>query len=203
MFGRQTLAWARQRPIAKTAQAAFPPVSVIPTPWSGRKYFLDKMTLRELVWAYLTYPAIQAYVVLAVDPVAFPEALPRMLALLGSAVSLAAHAHVVNDVYDLRSDQAAGKANGLAGISPAHRVVLRFLLVAGGIAPWLFVPLRAISIVVLAGLAVIPMLYSAPPVRLKERGFLGLATDAILVHMLPTLFIASLFLGAEADRGGA
>ncbi|WP_299617634.1 sterol desaturase family protein [Pelagibius sp.] len=31
------------------------------TPWSDRKYFLDKMTLRELVWAYVTYPAIQAY----------------------------------------------------------------------------------------------------------------------------------------------
>ncbi len=31
------------------------------TPWSGRKYFLDKMTLRELVWAYVTYPAIQVY----------------------------------------------------------------------------------------------------------------------------------------------
>ncbi len=34
------------------------------TPWSGRKYFLDKMTLRELVWAYVTYPAIQAYALL-------------------------------------------------------------------------------------------------------------------------------------------
>ena len=35
------------------------------SPWHGRKYFLDKMTLRELVWAYSTFPAIQVYVLLS------------------------------------------------------------------------------------------------------------------------------------------
>jgi sterol desaturase/sphingolipid hydroxylase (fatty acid hydroxylase superfamily) len=30
-------------------------------PWRGRRYFLDKMTLRDLVRAYVTHPAIQAY----------------------------------------------------------------------------------------------------------------------------------------------
>ncbi len=40
------------------------------TPWSGRKYFLDKMTLRELVWAYVTYPAIQIYALLSVVGIA-------------------------------------------------------------------------------------------------------------------------------------
>ncbi len=35
-------------------------------PWSGRKYFLDKMNLAELVRAYFTYPAIQAYLALSV-----------------------------------------------------------------------------------------------------------------------------------------
>ena len=36
------------------------------SPWHGRKYFLDKMDLRELVVAYFTYPAIQAYILVAV-----------------------------------------------------------------------------------------------------------------------------------------
>ncbi len=35
-------------------------------PWHGRKYFLDKMTLRELIGAYLTYYAIQVYLLLCV-----------------------------------------------------------------------------------------------------------------------------------------
>jgi sterol desaturase/sphingolipid hydroxylase (fatty acid hydroxylase superfamily) len=55
--GRETLPFVEQR----QAEVLF-----VGTPWSGRKYFLDKMTLRELVWAYLTYPAIQAYVLLGV-----------------------------------------------------------------------------------------------------------------------------------------
>ena len=32
--------------------------------WDGRKHYLDKMTLRELVAAYFAYPAIQAYIAL-------------------------------------------------------------------------------------------------------------------------------------------
>ena len=33
-------------------------------PWSGRKYFLNKMTLRELVVAYFTHHSILTYLVL-------------------------------------------------------------------------------------------------------------------------------------------
>ena len=40
-------------------------MSFLPTPWSGRRYFLDKMPLRDLVWAYVTYPAIQIYALLS------------------------------------------------------------------------------------------------------------------------------------------
>ncbi|MDF2094650.1 sterol desaturase family protein [Aquibaculum arenosum] len=39
-------------------------------PWSGRKYFLDKMTLRDLVIAYFTYYAILVYLLLAAGAIA-------------------------------------------------------------------------------------------------------------------------------------
>lgn len=39
-------------------------------PWAGRKYFLDKMTLRDLVIAYFTYYAIMAYLLLAAGAIA-------------------------------------------------------------------------------------------------------------------------------------
>jgi sterol desaturase/sphingolipid hydroxylase (fatty acid hydroxylase superfamily) len=35
-------------------------------PWAGRKYFLDKMTLRDLVIAYFTHYSIQVYLALAI-----------------------------------------------------------------------------------------------------------------------------------------
>ena len=34
--------------------------------WNGRKYHLDRMTLRELVQAYFAYPAIQVYLTLGI-----------------------------------------------------------------------------------------------------------------------------------------
>ena len=34
--------------------------------WSSREYSLDKMTLRELVAGYFTYPGIQVYLIISV-----------------------------------------------------------------------------------------------------------------------------------------
>ncbi|HLS68207.1 MAG TPA: sterol desaturase family protein [Kiloniellales bacterium] len=55
-------------------------------PWSGRKYFLDKMTLRDLVVAYFTYYGILVYLLLA----AVAIGLAVTLAESWLAVSLAA-----------------------------------------------------------------------------------------------------------------
>ncbi|MCB1969824.1 MAG: sterol desaturase family protein [Geminicoccaceae bacterium] len=39
-------------------------------PWSDRSYFLDKMTLADLVRAYFTYYSIQAYILVAIVAIA-------------------------------------------------------------------------------------------------------------------------------------
>ncbi len=56
------------------------------TAWSGRKYFLDKMTLRELVRAYVTYPAIQAYALLSLVGIALAAYWGGAPQALGAAV---------------------------------------------------------------------------------------------------------------------
>ena len=43
-------------------------------PWAERKYFLDKMTLRDLVQAYFTHYTIMTYLVLTVVTAGLPEA---------------------------------------------------------------------------------------------------------------------------------
>lgn len=58
------------------------------SPWRGRKYFLDKMTLRELIWAYVTYPAIQAYACLFVVAVVLAVLWSSSLAVAALAVVL-------------------------------------------------------------------------------------------------------------------
>lgn len=51
--------------------------------WKGRKHYLDKMTLSELVEAYFCYPAIQTYLFLAIISggltIYFAESIPPIL----------------------------------------------------------------------------------------------------------------------------
>ena len=60
--------------------------------WNGRKYHLDKMSLRDLVHAYFAYPAIQAYLALglaAAVMAVFWASSPVPLALAALAAVLA------------------------------------------------------------------------------------------------------------------
>ncbi len=66
-------------------------------------------------------------------------------------------------------------------------------LVGAGLAPWLFVPIPAVGWVALGAIALLPFVYSAPPVRWKERGALGLLADAALAHVAPTVFAFAAF----------
>ena len=68
------------------------------SPWYGRRYFLDKMTLKELVWAYATYPAIQCYALLALLSAVF-VLLKADWAVQGAGLAVAALAAVV--IYPL------------------------------------------------------------------------------------------------------
>jgi sterol desaturase/sphingolipid hydroxylase (fatty acid hydroxylase superfamily) len=60
--------------------------------WSERNYSLDKMTLRDLVWAYATYPGIQVYALLSVAGIGYVGYQARLGAVdpLGLAAAVAA-----------------------------------------------------------------------------------------------------------------
>lgn len=118
----------------------------------------------------------------------------RLIALLISALSIAGFAHVVNDIFDIDSDQRTGKPNAMAGWPKRYQGLLCFGLGLLGFIPWPAVDLSLVSMGCLSGLYILPLLYSIPPIRLKERGAWGLLSDALLAHTLPTLFILSVFL---------
>ncbi|MCZ6605334.1 MAG: sterol desaturase family protein [Alphaproteobacteria bacterium] len=54
--------------------------------WSGRRYYLDKMTLSELISAYATYPAIETYAALFVVGACVTAALAQTYLALVAAV---------------------------------------------------------------------------------------------------------------------
>ena len=101
---------------------------------------------------------------------------------------VAAYGHVVNDWCDITDDQRAGKPNAMRDVAVGRRAALSVgLVLAGfaGLAPFANAwPAR----IVLAVNYLWPTLYSIPGVRLKERGILGVLSDAAGSHITPTLF---------------
>jgi UbiA prenyltransferase family len=69
------------------------------------------------------------------------------------------------------------------------------------ILPWvLYFPMNVLSVSCLIAEFLLFVLYVLPPIRLKERGLLGLVTDALYAHAIPTFLAAITFyaLGSQS-----
>ncbi|MDQ6941035.1 MAG: UbiA family prenyltransferase [Candidatus Eremiobacteraeota bacterium] len=114
----------------------------------------------------------------------------------------AAYGHVVNDWSDVADDLRAGKPNTMRDVGVGRRAALCACLVVAG-----FVVLAPFANAWSARIALAvnylwPTLYSMPRVRLKERGLLGVLSDAAGSHITPTLFtfaVVSLFVPGPAN----
>jgi len=142
-----------------------------------------------------------AYVLFALLDISASRALTILPALLVSAVSVAAFAHLVNDFFDVEVDRRAGKPNALAALSTPRRWTLVTTLGIAGAVPWLVVGVDLVSIGLL-GLLIyaLAVIYSAPPIRLKERGIWGVVADASLAHAVPVLFVIALVVGLADEK---
>ena len=164
--------------------------------------------LRTLVRAPLWFTAKLLPLVAAAELAALTAEVPasdgvaRTVAMLVSAVSVAAGAHVVNDLADRASDRAAGKSNPVDQASARTPAVLLTLCAVGGVGPWLVVPIDPWAAVVLLALVALSIAYSVPPTRLKGRAGAGIAADALVAHTLPIAF-AFLELGGAGRHTAA
>lgn len=104
---------------------------------------------------------------------------------------LAAFGFGLNDVADRSFDLQAGKDNRAKDLPPASWCL--FLIVTA-ILPLLLslvrAPDHAATVFLLVGLG-LAVLYSVPPVRLKERGFLGIVAGAAAQWAIPVLIASS------------
>jgi 4-hydroxybenzoate polyprenyltransferase len=127
----------------------------------------------------------------------------RLLACyLFSIACVAIYGHIVNDVYDVEADRRAGKANSMAEASPARRLLLATTFVLAGFLPALVADYTLPVVLLLAFNYLLPTIYSIPITRLKEKGLLGIACDAMGAHVTPTLIALALF-GASASGAPA
>ena len=111
-------------------------------------------------------------------------------AAIATAIGFMGFGYLTNDLADRRKDGLAGKPNGTKGLS---NVTISFLVVfflSIALLPWLYLPIDEVSVVCIAAELILFLLYAFPPFRLKERGFLGVITDALYAHVVPG-FLAS------------
>lgn len=127
------------------------------------------------------------------------DALPALLVLIVSVALLASYAHTVNDIFDVQADFAAGKPNTAAGLSPSRRTGKCCALAIAGLAVWLWQPPGTAALVALVAIVVLPLAYSAPPLRFKGRGAAGIVTDTAMAHTAPALFVSLVFAGLASE----
>jgi SAM-dependent methyltransferase len=123
-----------------------------------------------------------------------------LVSSLFSICCVAIYGHVVNDIFDLEADRLANKVNRLAAMRPGRRLLLTVAFLLAGFLPALVTGYSIGAVSLLALNYFWPTIYSIPVPRLKEKGLLGVACDALGSHITPTLFILALF--APAAPGG-
>jgi 4-hydroxybenzoate polyprenyltransferase len=98
--------------------------------------------------------------------------------------------YFVNDCFDIDQDAAASKPNRSGSLSVASRWLVATSLLAIALLPWYWLPTATASWL-LVGIHLLSfLLYSIPPIRLKERYYLGAITDALYSYFLPVLLVA-------------
>lgn len=154
-------------------------------------------------WAHKIPPLLLVvYAELARRHAPLGASVAAVCVLLFCVACVAAYGHVVNDWNDIAEDERAGKANTMRDVHVGKRAALCVGFVAASFA--VLAPLADAwpARIALAVNFLWPTLYSIPGVRLKERGVLGVLSDAAGSHITPTVFafaVASVFAPGPAN----
>ncbi len=153
-------------------------------------------------WAFKGAPVLAtAYATASILNIPLLPLWNSLILLLMSLTVVAIYAHLLNDLSDQNEDLIAGKSNGLVGRSKSFKVIaivscLFFGILAIGLGDLIKSPL-ALAIYISNWLVFFT--YSIPPIRLKQRGILGVLADTIGAHLLPNLF-AVIWIAHVSER---
>ena len=142
------------------------------------------------------------YYVLVIGSVSLGKALGAILGSSLTILGIAGIAYLLNDLADRDADAKAGKPNFALNRRPSMLLALALLFSALALVPWFVVlPLRLMTAGLLAFELALFLAYSLPPVRLKDRGGLGVIADALYAHANPALLAAFTFalIGGVVD----
>jgi len=111
--------------------------------------------------------------------------------LLSSLVVGAIYVSVINDITDLEEDIASGKSNRIQQVPPKFRWIIPAACVLLGIGFGYFIYPDLLSCLLYLLSWIVFSLYSIEPVRLKNRGILGVLADGCGSHVFTSLLMVS------------
>jgi len=150
------------------------------------EWYDTKLPFVAVAWLLVASPGHDATSALSLPGATFVW---MVLRTLGFSAFLLAFGYALNDWCDRRIDVQAGKANALATLGGAAAISLLGLLLAGGLwCAWPFFARADTGAVVLASYF-LAVTYSAPPIRFKERRWLGLVTASLAQRCLPCALV--------------
>ncbi len=154
-------------------------------------------TLRASEWWNAKVPQLIAFYLafLPIKDLSAGKLLLDFGALLLWIVAAAGFGHFLNDCFDVEQDAKAGKPNSAATLSIGKRWGTILTLTVTSLLPWLL--LNEIKILILSVVHLLSFaIYSIPPIRAKERGYLSVVADALYAYILPTAIVV-FFAGLE------
>ncbi len=146
---------------------------------------LQQYLVRARAWWFNKVPLSVTLVLLLIDgaPLSIPAVLTLVLVVL-TVCAVGNYGYAINELYDVEEDARAGRHNAVAALG-SQRVTQ--IVVVSALAAELLGTLAAgawgaaLTVVEL----LLPFAYSVPPLRIKERKWLGIAADALAAHVYP------------------
>lgn len=143
--------------------------------------------IRPRAWWFNKVPLSVLLFLLLIDGRPFTGAAAAALCgLIAVVCCVANYGYALNEAFDLAEDRRGGRKNFASEMS-TNRI-------------WTVIVLSAVAALAFAGLLagipgliltacelLLPLAYSIPPLRLKERGWLGVFADAGAAHVFPAL----------------
>lgn len=103
------------------------------------------------------------------------------------SIGIAGIGYALNDLYDYKDDVINKKQNIFLYFNTLQSILLVVVFTILSIFPWFILPFNRYSFILLMIEFLLFLLYALPPIRLKERGFIGVLTDALYAQVVPCL----------------
>jgi hypothetical protein len=101
--------------------------------------------------------------------------------------------YLTNDIGDRKKDAIISKENATSNLSDKNLLILFFCFFCLTLLPWFYLFFNYISLILLSLEISLFFVYAFPPFRFKEKGILGLVTDALYAHTIPALLATFTF----------